>query len=142
MVDAVRKSSHPYVADYMRTERDEAHAWLAFAERKNDEALGFYVPSRTNKTQKAREKSNCPREMLADMFLGMNRLAESLAEYEQSLKTDRNRFHGLYGAARSAELLQQSHTAAGYNAQLLKNCEAAPSERQELSHAKELSTMK
>lgn len=41
MVDAVRKSSRPYKADYMNTNHDEAHAWLAFAEGKNDEALSL-----------------------------------------------------------------------------------------------------
>ena len=77
------------------------------------------------------------REMLGDMLLEINRLREALAEGEKSLNTDPSRFNGLYGAARSAELLQQPRTAAPYYAQLLKNCEA-PSQRPELSHAKEL----
>ena len=77
------------------------------------------------------------REMLGDMLLEINRLREALFEYERSLNTDPNRFNGLYGAVRSAELLQQPRTAAPYYAQLLKNC-VAPSQRPELSHAKEL----
>jgi tetratricopeptide (TPR) repeat protein len=82
------------------------------------------------------------REMLADMLAEMNRPRQALAEYEKSLKTDPNRFNALYGAARSAEILQQSETAARYYAQLLKNCEGVTSERPELSHAKKLSAKK
>jgi len=39
------------------------------------------------------------REMLADMLLDLQRPQEALAEYEISLRTDPNRFNGLYGAA-------------------------------------------
>jgi len=39
MLDTVRKSSRPYGADYMSAHHDEAHAWLDFAEGKNDQAL-------------------------------------------------------------------------------------------------------
>ncbi len=67
----------------------------------------------------------------------MSRSREALAEYEKSLSTDPSRFNGLYGAARSAELLQLPQTAARYYAQILRNCDA-PSQRPELSHAKAL----
>lgn len=77
------------------------------------------------------------REILGDMLLERNRPREALAEHEKSLKTDPDRFNGLYGAARSAELLQLPRTAAPYYEQLLKNCEA-PSQPPELSHAKEV----
>jgi hypothetical protein len=43
------------------------------------------------------------REMLGDMLFDMNRSEGALAEYERSLKTDPNRFNGLYAAARAAE---------------------------------------
>jgi tetratricopeptide (TPR) repeat protein len=143
MVDAVLKSSHPYKADYMNTNHDEAHAWLAFAEGKNEEALSLLHSVAEKQDAEGKGEVELPaREMLADMLLEMNRPREALAEYEKSLRTDPNRFNGLYGAARSAELLQQSQTAAGYYAQLLKNCEGATSERPEISHAKELSPKK
>jgi hypothetical protein len=43
------------------------------------------------------------REMLGDMLLETNRAEDALAEYERCLKTDPNRFNGLYAAARAAE---------------------------------------
>src|SRR4029077_18596506 len=39
MVEATQKGNHACTAKYMRTEQDEAHAWLAFAEGKNDVAI-------------------------------------------------------------------------------------------------------
>jgi tetratricopeptide (TPR) repeat protein len=140
MVDAVRKSSQPYKADSMNTNHEEAHAWLAFAEGKNDEALSLLHSVAEKQDAEDKGEVELPaREMLADMLLEMDRPREALAEYEKSLKSDPNRFNGLYGAARSAELLRQSQNAARYSAQLLKNCGAALSERPELLHAKKLS---
>jgi tetratricopeptide (TPR) repeat protein len=138
MLDTVRESSRPYEADYMSTNGGEAHAWQAFAEGKNDEALSLLRSVANKQDAEGKGEVELPaREMLGDMLLEINRLREALAEYEKSLKTDPNRFNGLYGAAHSAELLQQPRTAAPYYTQLLKNC-GATSQRPELSHAKEL----
>jgi len=52
------------------------------------------------------------------------------------LKTDPNRFNGLYGAAQAAESAHDSEKAKLYYAQLLKNCENG--ERPELARAKTL----
>ena len=139
-VDAVRKSSRPYQANHMSTNGVEVHAWLVFAEGKNDEALSLLRSVADKQDAEGKGEVELPaREMLGDMLSEMSRLREALAEYEKSLSTDPNRFNGLYGAARSAELLRQPRTAAAYYAQLVKNCEA-PSQRPELLHAKELLT--
>jgi predicted Zn-dependent protease len=70
--------------------------------------------------------------MLADMLLEMKRPQEALVEYEKSLHTDPNRFNGLYGAARAAELSNQPQKAADYKAQLLKNRTGPDVDRPEL----------
>jgi tetratricopeptide (TPR) repeat protein len=138
MLATVRKSSRPYRADYMSVNHDEAHAWLVFAEGKNDQALRLLHSVADKQDAEGKGEVELPaREMLGDMLLEINRLREALAEYEKSLNTDPNRFNGLYGASRSAELLQQRRTAVRYSAQLLENCETS-SPRPELSHAKEV----
>lgn len=50
------------------------------------------------------------------------------AECEKSMKVDPNRFNGLYGAGRAAELAHERGKAAAYQ-QLLKNCEGHTSAR-------------
>jgi tetratricopeptide (TPR) repeat protein len=140
MLDTVRNSSRPYRADYMSTNGVEAHAWLAFAEGKNDEALRLLSSLADKQDAEGKGEVELPaREMLGDMLLEMSHSREALAEYQKSLKTDPNRFNGLFGAARSAELLHDLQTAAAYYAQLLKNCETR-AQRPELSHAKGLLT--
>jgi tetratricopeptide (TPR) repeat protein len=142
MVVAVKKGRQAYLAKGMETNRDEARAWLAFAEGRNEEALNLLRPVAERQDQVGKGEVELPaREMLADMLLEMNRPQDALAEYETSLKSDPNRFNGLYGAARAAELAHRPEKASAYSAQLLKNCEnAASSDRPELAHAKELVT--
>jgi hypothetical protein len=48
------------------------------------------------------------------MLLKMNRPQATLSEYEKSLQTDPNRFNDLYGATRSAELLERSPSRRGH----------------------------
>src|SRR6266566_1203089 len=63
---------------------------------------------------------------------------EALTEYEISLRTDPNRFNGLYGAAQAATQVQQKEKASTYYTQLLKNCKGIRSDRPELARAKTL----
>jgi tetratricopeptide (TPR) repeat protein len=141
MLDATRKGKHPYRADRMSTNHDEAHAWLAFAQGKNDDALKLLRAVADKQDAEGKGEVELPaREMLADMLLEMGRPEEALAEYEKSMKTDPNRFNGLAGAAQAGELLHQAEKAKTYYAQLLKNCDnGAHSDRVELAHARSLS---
>lgn len=139
--DATRHSKYAYTLEGRKstTEHDEVHAWLAFLEHKNDEALRLMQEVADHQDLAGKKEVDIPaREMLADMLLELGRPKEALTEYEQSLRTDPNRFNGLYGAARAAELTQQPQRAARYYSQLLKNCANSNSDRPELAKAKEL----
>ena len=136
MIDAIRKGTQPYMANYMQTSTDEAHAWLAFAEGKNEDALKLIRAVADKQDQVGKGEVALPaREMLADMLLETNRPEQALVEYEKALKTDPNRFNGLYGAAQAAEMAKQPETARNYYSQLIKNC-GTSTERPELSHAR------
>jgi tetratricopeptide (TPR) repeat protein len=139
MVEATEKSDKAHEAKYMANNHDETQAWLAFAQGKNDEALRLLraVADKQDKVGKG-ETETPAREMLADMLLEMNRPQDALVEYEIALKTDPNRFNGLYGAARAAEMTQQKEKASGYYAQLIRNCQGSNSDREELAKAKTL----
>jgi tetratricopeptide (TPR) repeat protein len=137
MVEAVKKSPNAYMAAFMDTDRDEIRAWVAFAEGETDEAATIMRGVAEKQDTFGKGEVEIPaREMLADILLQSNHPQEALAQYERSMTIDPNRFNGLYGAARSAQMAQQPATAEKYYAQLVKNCEGANSDRPELAQAR------
>jgi hypothetical protein len=136
-IAATRKGKKPYVADYLQRQRKVVDAWATYAAGKEDEAVKTLTAVADEQDQIGKRETELPaREMLADMLLDAGKAPEALAQYEISLKTDPNRFNGLAGAAAAAEKLQQKEKAAGYYAQLLKNCSGSHSGRPELQQAK------
>jgi tetratricopeptide (TPR) repeat protein len=140
--DAVRHSKYAYVLEGRKASaaRDEVHAWLAFVEKKNDDAVKLMGEVADLQDRAGKAEVDIPaREMLADMLRELNRPEQALAEYEKSMKIDPNRFNGLAGAAQAAEMAHQTAKANTYSSQLLKNCDDGKhSERPELKSAKTL----
>ena len=136
--EATRNSKYAYVLDGPRSSEGEVHAWLAFVEKKNDEALKQMRQVADTQDKVGKAEVDIPaREMLADMLLELKQPENALAEYENSMKIDPNRFNGLAGAAQSASMAHQSAKANSYYAQLLKNCDGGKhSDRPELRSAK------
>lgn len=138
-LEAFKKTPKGYLAAGLKDEHDEVKAWAAFAQGNNDEAVRLMRAAADDQDKIGKGESELPaREMLADMLLEMKRPQDALKEYEVSLKTDPNRFNGLYGAAQAAEAIQQKDKASGYYTQLLKNCQGSHSDRPELERAKVL----
>ncbi len=138
--EATRKSKYAYVLEGPNSDEGEVHAWLAFAEKNNDEALREMRRVADTQDKKGKGEVAIPaREMLGDMLLELSQPEKALAEYETAMKTDPNRFNGLAGAARAAAQAHQTEKANSYSAQLLKNCDDGKhSERPELQSAKML----
>ena len=138
--EATRHSKYAYTLEGRASSsaHDEVHAWLAFVEHKNDEALKLMHEVADHQDQAGKAEVDIPaREMLADMLLEMKQSENALAEYEKSMKIDPNRFNGLAGAAQAAESAHQATKANTYYSQLLKNCDDGKhSERPELKSAK------
>jgi tetratricopeptide (TPR) repeat protein len=77
------------------------------------------------------------REMLADLLFELGNPKQALAQYERSLRSAPNRFNGLFGAARAAELTGSVQMAAFYYSKLLKSCDGGThSNRPEIRQAK------
>ena len=130
-------------AEAVQQGRQEAVAWVAHAEGKNDEAAKALRAVAEKEEAEGDEPLAIPaREMLADMMLEMNRPEEALAEYEADLKFNPNRFNGLYGAARAAEMAGKTQKSNTYYAQLVKVCDGSNSDRPELTHARALLAQK
>ena len=136
--ETTRKSKYAYVLEGPRSSEGEVRAWLAFAEKKNDEAVQQMRQVADTQDTRGKAEVDIPeREMLADMLLELKQPENALAEYEKSMKIDPNRFNGLAGAAQSAEMTHQAAKANSYYSQLLKNCDGGKhSDRPELRSAK------
>ena len=138
LLETTRAGAKPGRAKYMATKRDEVHAWLSWLQGRSQEAIALLRALADEQDAEGKGEIELPaREMLGDLLLEMNRPTDALAEYENSMKVDPNRFNGLYGAGRASELLGQREKERSYYDQLLKNCAAAPSKRPELTHVRE-----
>ena len=82
------------------------------------------------------------RELLGEMLLELKQPALALKEFEASHKVEPNRFRGLYGAARAAELSGNHKKARAYYEKLVVVCAKADTERPELLKAKAFLTKK
>ncbi len=116
-------------------------AWAARAEGKMDEAL--QVMRAAADAEDLTEKhivSPGPlvpaRELLGEMLLEAKRPAEALREFEASQKKEPNRFRGLYGTARAAEMAGDRDKAAQNYRELLALSQKADAERPEIQQAK------
>jgi hypothetical protein len=139
MVEATKKSPKAYYVKAMEYGQKEAAAWAKFAAGDVDGATAMLGEVADTQDKIGKAETDAPaREMLADMLLEAKRPADALREYEISLKTDPNRFNGLYGAAQAAEQAGKSERSKSYYAQLLKNCEGVDSDRAELLKARTL----
>src|SRR5580698_5978927 len=137
------KQKKPGFADAVEQDRQEAAAWVAYAEGDKDGATKALRAVAQREEAEGDEPLAIPaREMLADMTLEMNHPEQALAEYEADLKFNPNRFNGLYGAARAAEMAGKSEKSNAYYARLVKVCDGSNSARPELSRAKSLLAQK
>jgi tetratricopeptide (TPR) repeat protein len=139
LLEATRKGPRPYLADGLKDEHQLVQAWAAYAGGDSDDAVRRLRAVADDQDKVGKGETELPaREMLADMLLDLQRPQEALTEYEISLRTDPNRFNGLYGAAQAAAQVQQKEKARTYFTQLLKNCEGIRSDRPELAQARTL----
>ncbi|HYN85469.1 MAG TPA: hypothetical protein VER32_09460 [Pyrinomonadaceae bacterium] len=122
--------------------RQVAAAWLAHAERRDEEALALMraaadLDDATDKHPVTPGSLLPAREQLGELLLEVMRPAAALREFETSLRSAPNRFNGLYGAARAAKLAGDRKTARSYYAKLVALSRLADGTRPEVAEAKE-----
>jgi tetratricopeptide (TPR) repeat protein len=130
-------------AEAVEQDRKEAAAWVDHAEGSDDAAVKALRTIAEKEEAEGEQPLAIPaREMLADMLLDMNHPEQALPEYEADLKFNPNRFNGVYGAARAAEMAGKSKESNAYYAQLVQLCAGSNSDRPELIRAKALLAQK
>ena len=122
-------------------QQQAASAWLARAERKDEEALRLMraaadLDDATDKHPVTPGAILPAREMLGDLLSELNQPELALKEYEKSLEISPNRFNSIYGAARAAELAKNHAKARSYYEKLAALTEQADDSRPELQQTK------
>jgi tetratricopeptide (TPR) repeat protein len=128
--DQLTQAKETYWAQQTEIQRRAGSAWLAFAERRETEAVAEMraVATLEDSTEKAAVTPGplAPaRELLGEMLLALKQPAQARKEFEATMKKEPNRFRAVYGAAQSAALMGDRAAARRYYDQLLKICERA-----------------
>jgi len=115
--------------------------WLERAEGRNDEAVAdlrraVEIESSADKEAVTPGEIVPAGELLGDLLLELGRHREALAAFEAQLASSPNRFGGLAGAARAAELAGETATAARYCHALLAVAAAADPGNPEVERAR------
>lgn len=139
---ALAEAKDPYWATQVEIQRRSAAAWLAHAEGKDGDGLKLMrtaagLEDSTEKHPVTPGPIIPARELLGDMLIELNQPEQALIEFEASLRNSPNRFNGLYGAARAAELSGDRQQARTYYAKLVAVCDHADDIRAELRKASE-----
>ncbi|MCL4860198.1 MAG: hypothetical protein KJZ93_12355 [Caldilineaceae bacterium] len=138
---ALVATNQGYWAGQASIQIEEVAAWIALAEGEEAEALERMRQAAT--LEDATEKHPVTpgpivpaHELLGEMLLELGQPQAALEEFEISQRIEPNRFRGLYGAARAAELAGEMEKARSYYEQLVALGAQADSERPETADAK------
>jgi tetratricopeptide (TPR) repeat protein len=138
--DALAKDG--YWSRIIEVQRQSAEAWILLADGRRDEALALMrsaadLEDTTEKSPITPGPIAPARELLGEMLLEVKNPKEALVAFEATVKKEPNRFRGLYGAARAAELAGDRAKARAYYSQLLEVATTADAgARPEIGHAK------
>ncbi|HEX4900392.1 MAG TPA: hypothetical protein VFV61_07650 [Pyrinomonadaceae bacterium] len=144
---AITEPRGSYWANQAEVERRTANAWLALAEGNKAEALTLMrsaadLEATTEKHPVTPGPIIPARELLGDMLIELDQPEQALREFEGSLGDSPNRFNGLFGAARAAELSGDKKKAGDYYAKIVTLTANADSDRSELQKAKKFLAQK
>jgi tetratricopeptide (TPR) repeat protein len=139
--DTLRDRKDNYWTEIVEIQRLGSQAWVLLAEGKPEEARAMMreAAEREEKTEKSPVTPGplAPaRELLGEMLLQLNQPAQALKEFEASAQREPNRYRGLAGAARAAEMAGDRGKAAAFYAKLVALAKNADSDRQETRQAK------
>jgi tetratricopeptide (TPR) repeat protein len=122
--DAITAAKNSYWAEQTAFQITTVSAWIARAEQRPDEALKLMRAAAEAEEASAKHPVTPgnvvpSRELLGEMLLELKQPEQALAEFERSLKRDPNRFRGIYGVARAAEVSGNLPVAREYYSKLL-----------------------
>ena len=143
---ALIDAKETYWSTQVEIQRIAANAWTLFAEGKQEVALqemtsAVQLDDSTDKHPVTPGGVVPIRALLGDMLLELKRPAEAEQEFKKLLTTEPNRFAGIYGAARAAEMKGDRKAAAEMYRRLSEQAAQGNQDRPELKQAKQYLAM-
>ena len=141
LVARLREMREEYWTTVVEAQRLAASAWVERAEGRDEAALRLArQAAELEGTVEKHPVTPGPllpaRELLGDMLLELDRPAEALEAYEQTLTKEPGRARALFGAARAAELAGRDDVARRRYTELLELMATAEGERPEVRAAR------
>jgi tetratricopeptide (TPR) repeat protein len=140
--DSLKAHNDTYWATIVEAQRLAASAWVARAERNNDEALRL-ARGAAELEESVEKHPVTPgpllpaRELEGDLLMELGRPADALRSYDMTLVREPGRARALYGAARAAEKSGNGAVARARYEQLIRLMQRADPSRVEAKIARE-----
>ena len=138
----LNEAENIYESGQVTIQIEAIKGWIEYSKGNADKAIEYMklasnLESETSKAAVTPGEIIPADELLADLYLALNRPEEALKAYKLNLKGHPFRFNGIYGAAKAAQQLNDTKLTAYYFEKLIKLSEDVNSSRPELIEAKE-----
>jgi hypothetical protein len=140
--EKLNEAKKTYESGQVTIQIEAVRGWIEYSKGNSNKAIEYMklasnLESKTSKAAVTPGEIIPANELLADLYLALNKPRQALESYEQNLKGHPYRFNGIYGAAKAAEKLNDIRLAVYYFDQLVKLSKDTNSSRPEISEAKE-----
>ena len=140
--EKLNEAKKTYESGQVTIQIEAVKGWIEYSKGNSNKAIEYMklasnLESKTSKAAVTPGEIIPADELLADLYLALNKPRQALESYEQNLKGHPYRFNGIYGAAKAAEKLNDIRLAVYYFDQLVKLSKDTNSSRPEISEAKE-----
>ena len=140
--DKLTDANNTYESGQVTIQIEAVRAWIEYSKGNSKKAIEYMklasnLESKTSKAAVTPGEIIPADELLADLYLALNKPEQALEAYKINLEGHPFRFNGIYGAAKAAEKLNDIKLAVYYFDQLVKLSAKTNSSRPEISEAKD-----
>ncbi|MAU62832.1 MAG: hypothetical protein CMC38_00565 [Flavobacteriaceae bacterium] len=138
--DKLIEAKNTYETGQVNIQIEAIRGWIEYSKGNSEKAIEYMklaskLESETSKAAVTPGEIIPADELLADLYLALNKPKKALEMYKLNLEGHPFRFNGIYGAAKAAEKLNDIKLAIYYFDQLVKLSSGTNSSRQEISEA-------
>ena len=143
--DKLTEAENTYESGQVTIQIEAVRGWIEYSKGNSKKAIEYMklassLESKTSKAAVTPGEIIPADELLADLYLALNKPKKALESYKKNLEEHPFRFNGIYGAAKAAEKLNDIKLAVYYFDQLVKLTAKTNSSRPEISEAKDYLT--